>query len=189
MSISNEFTSPLDQNIQNITTTSNNILTTSTPPVSCASGEVTQTVNIKDATAALDNQYRSNLTASAQYASNPPSTTSTLSAQKIVNTFSNQAPSVYVPAGYYNNTNGSIPVQTTPGQYATTPNFQVEGTSSGYPSFGGDDPLFNPNRARSHNDTDCNSALWSLLTIPCPTCNGGKKQQKDKVFFKFYTRF
>jgi hypothetical protein len=190
MNISNEFTSPLDQGISDLTNTKID-LTTNTIPVSCASGELTKTVNINDAAAALDNQWNTGINLDTQYGFNPPSNFNTLSAQEIISTLSNSPGNVYVPnntsSGYYSNGGGNNPpIQTTKGQYATTPNYQLEGTSSGYPTFGDNDPLFNPNRARSHNDTECNSALWSLLTIPCPTCNGGEKQAlKNKAAKKY----
>jgi hypothetical protein len=72
------------------------------------------------------------------------------------------------------------------GTYAAYYRFGPPIDDPNIPSFGPNDPLNNPNRKHSVNSNLCDTFPWELLTIPCPTCDGGKKKTLENKAGKKY---
>jgi hypothetical protein len=174
--ISNEFTSPKDQDLPNLKE-QNIPLTTTTVPASCATGDINATnVNINDAVSNLDNQWNKNVVSQVE-AVPLNGNINVTTAQKIIDTASAARAPISTldttllgdgTGNYYRGTADGLP-----DDYIIPSSTYLNNLN--YPRFGDDDPLLDPNRPYSVNDTSCNAALWALLTLPCPTCNGGKK--------------
>lgn len=194
MNISNEFTQPEDQNIKDLLITKTGLQSTTTEAVSCAGGEVTVTTDVYSSTADIDNAFANLSIDSSQTTTTAPSSNLNLNylndRLNELNRASDLGTNTYSFSLTGTSLTGKPPlVSEFPGQFSTAPNYDINyntSTSSGYPTFGTDDPIFQPNRRRSVNDDLCNNPIWALLTMPCPTCDGGKKQAlKNKAGKKY----